>query len=158
MGIESGMYEYKIQSGLKFESGPWLEKFFTEAFNKKAAASKVGNEAMTQIYKTVACSGYGFWGLRVKDRDCVKIQQKDRTPIYNYLHTNKLLNYREVGKYSLTRVIEDLPITDINVGVASAISSYSRMKLWSLINDIESKGGKVYMCDTDSVITNLKGG
>jgi hypothetical protein len=73
-----------------------------------------------------------------------------------YLHSNTLLNYREVGKYSITRVVEDLPITDFNVGVASAISSFSRMKLWSLINDIESNGGKVYMCDTDSVITNLK--
>ena len=67
-----------------------------------------------------------------------------------------MLNYREVGDYSITRVIEDLPITDFNVGVASAISSYSRMKLWSLINDIEKKGGQVYMCDTDSVITNFK--
>jgi len=156
MGIESGIYEYEIQSGLKFDSGAWMEKFFTDAFNKKAAASKIGNEAMTQIYKIIANSGYGFWGLRVKDKDCVKIQRKDRSPIYNYLHTNKLLNYREVGDYSITRVIEDLPITDFNVGVASAISSYSRMKLWSLINDIEKKGGQVYMCDTDSVITNFK--
>jgi hypothetical protein len=66
------------------------------------------------------------------------------------------MNYREVGNYSITRVIDDLSITDFNVGVASAISSYARMKLWSLLNDIEKKGGKVYMCDTVSVITNLK--
>ena len=51
-------------------------KFFTDAFKKKAAASKIGNEAMTQIYKIIANSGYGFWGLRVKDKDCVKIQKR----------------------------------------------------------------------------------
>ena len=53
------------------------------------------------------------------------------------------------------RVLADIPVTDFNVGVASAISSYSRCRLWSLIDDIESKGKKVFMCDTDSVITDL---
>ena len=53
------------------------------------------------------------------------------------------------------RVLADLPVSDFNVGVASAISSYSRCRLWSLINDIESKGKKVFMCDTDSVITDI---
>ena len=75
MGIyESGIYEYKIESGLRFDSGPWMEKFFTDAVNKKAVAKSIGNTAMSQIYKIVANSGYGFWGLRVKDRDCIKIQ------------------------------------------------------------------------------------
>jgi hypothetical protein len=133
-----------------------MEKFFTDAVNEKAAAKSIGNTAMTQIDKIVANSGYGFWGLRVKDRDFMTIQEKSRSPIYKYLHANKFMNYRKVGNYSLPRVIEDLPITDFNVGVASAISSYARMKLWSLIHDIEKKGGKVYMCDTDSVIINLK--
>jgi hypothetical protein len=66
------------------------------------------------------------------------------------------MNYNEIGKYSIMRVLEDLPIKDFNVGVASAISSYSRCRLWSLIKDIESKGRRVYMCDTDSVITDIK--
>jgi len=38
LGIESGIYEYKIESGLRFNSGPWMEKFFTDAINKKATA------------------------------------------------------------------------------------------------------------------------
>ena len=66
------------------------------------------------------------------------------------------MNYREIGAYSILRVTEDLGITDFNVGVASAISSYARMKLWQLITDIEKKVGTVYMCDTDSVITDVK--
>jgi len=64
------------------------------------------------------------------------------------------LNYNEIGDYSIMRVEKDLPVTDFNVGVASAISSYSRCRLWSLINDIESKGKQIFMCDTDSVITD----
>ena len=73
LGIKSGIYEYQVQSGLRFESGPWLAKFFTDAFDKKALAKKVGNTAMSQIYKIIADSGYGFWGLRVKDRDSILI-------------------------------------------------------------------------------------
>ena len=60
------------------------------------------------------------------------------------------------AKYSVARVLKDLPIKDFNVGVASAISSYSRCRLWSLIDGIESKGKRVFMCDTDSVITDAK--
>ena len=66
------------------------------------------------------------------------------------------MNYTEIGKYGIARVLKDLPIKDFNVGVASAISSYSRCRLWSLIDGIESKGKRVFMCDTDSVITDAK--
>ena len=66
------------------------------------------------------------------------------------------MNYTEIGKYGIARVLKDLPIKDFNVGVASAISSYSRCRLWSLIDGIESKGKQVFMCDTDSVITDAK--
>ena len=99
-------------------------------------------------------SGYGFWGLRTADRDSILIQEADKSAIYPYLESGKFLNYNEIGDYSIMRVEKDLPVTDFNVGVASAISSYSRCRLWSLINDIESKGKQVFMCDTDSVITD----
>ena len=156
LGIESGMYDYKVQGGYKFESAPWMKKFFTDAFNKKAEAKKSGKPALEQTYKIIANSGYGFWGLRTSNRDCIKIQEAEKTSIYPYLEANKFMNYNEIGKYSIMRVLEDLPIKDFNVGVASAISSYSRCRLWSLIKDIESKGRRVYMCDTDSVITDIK--
>ena len=51
----------------------------------------------------------------------------------------------EVGEYSIMRVLSDLLVKDFNVGVASAISSYARCRLWSLINDIESRGKSVYV-------------
>ena len=51
-------------------------------------------------------------------------------------------------------MLKDLDVNDYNVGVASAITSYARMRLWTLIDDIESKGYKVFYCDTDSIITD----
>ena len=84
------------------------------------------------------------------------IQEKGACDIHEYINRGKFLNYTEIGKYGIARVLKDLPIKDYNVGVASAISSYSRCRLWSLIDGIESKGKHVFMCDTDSVITDAK--
>ena len=155
LGIKSGMYEYDIQGGLTFQSAPWMADFFTDAFQRKADAKRDGNPALAQVWKIIANSGYGFWGIRVQDRDCILIQDADKSAIYPYLENGKFLNYNEIGDYSIMRVEADLPVTDFNVGVASAISSYSRCRLWSLIDAIEEKSGNVFMCDTDSVITNL---
>ena len=155
LGIKSGMYEYDIQGGLTFQSAPWMADFFTDAFQRKADAKRDGNPALAQVWKIIANSGYGFWGIRVQDRDCILIQDADKSAIYPYLENGKFLNYNEIGDYSIMRVEDDLPVSDFNVGVASAISSYSRCRLWSLIDAIEEKSGNVFMCDTDSVITNL---
>jgi hypothetical protein len=38
------------------------------------------------------------------------------------------------------RVIKDLKIKDFNVGIASAIASYGRLRLASLINAIKKSG------------------
>ena len=154
LGIKSGMYEYDVRGGYAFQSAPWMAKFFEDAFKRKAGAKRDGNPALAQVWKIIANSGYGFWGLRTADRDSILIQEADKSAIYPYLESGKFLNYNEIGDYSIMRVEKDLPVTDFNVGVASAISSYSRCRLWSLINDIESKGKQIFMCDTDSVITD----
>jgi len=65
LGIKSGMYEYDIQGGLTFQSAPWMSDFFTDAFQRKAQAKRDGNPVLEQVWKIVANSGYGFWGIRV---------------------------------------------------------------------------------------------
>jgi len=157
-GVKSGMYEYEIVRGEKFKRAPFMKRFFEDGFKRKADAKKAKNPTKKATWKIILNSGYGFWGLRTKDRDAVLIQPKNETSIYPYLNSGKLISYgqSENGKYSIIRALEDLSTTDYNVAIASAISSYSRCRLWQLIDDVESKGKKVYMCDTDSVITNIK--
>jgi hypothetical protein len=133
-----------------------MKSFFEEAFKRKAEAKKAGNKALAQVWKIIINSAYGFWGIRVEDKDSVLIQEKGACDIHDYINRGKFLNYTEIGKYGIARVLKDLPIKDFNVGVASAISSYSRCRLWSLVDGIETKGKQVFMCDTDSVITDAK--
>ena len=155
LGIKEGVYEYDFKDckGIKFLKYPILKTFFEDCFERKQEAND--NEALRQTYKIIANSGYGFWGLRANDRDGVVISESENTELYEYLRTGKLINYCDYGKYCVMRVEKDLDIQDFNVSIASAITSYARIRLWSLINDVENKEGcKVYYCDTDSIITN----
>jgi hypothetical protein len=160
LGMKSGVYEYKFDDeclGIKFSSKPFLKDFFKQCFEKKATAKKEGHDALSQTYKIIANSGYGFWGLRWADRESILVGRKGDIDPYEYLEKGKLYNECEWGENSLytgIRVEKDLEMKDFNVAIASAITSYARMRLWGLIDMIESKGCKVFYCDTDSVITN----
>jgi hypothetical protein len=56
----------------------------------------------------------------------------------------------------MARVEKDLPVEDFNVSIAAAITSYARMKLYSAITAIQSKGHRVFYCDTDSIMTDCR--
>jgi hypothetical protein len=110
---------------------------------------------MALCYKIIANSGYGFWGLRTEGRDGIKVFYDDDGGVIPLIKSNKLLDLATFGKYTFARAFDDIGVKDFNVAIASAITSYARIQLWSAINDIESKGGEIYYCDTDSIITNL---
>ena len=155
LGIKSGMYEYQIRGGYVFQKAKIMKSFFEDAFKKKAESKRAMNPAMALTYKILMNSLYGSMGLRVKDRESILIGDADE-PIYKYVHEGKFISHRLHGKYSVMRVLKDIPSTDFNVAIASAISSYARCRLTSLIWDIQSKGHNVFMCDTDSVITDCR--
>ena len=154
--IDYDIYEYIFEAGLGFQKRCFMCKFFTDGFQKKAEAKADGQPAMAQAHKIIINSGYGFWGLRTQDRDGVIICDKNNGDYLEYLNSERLVNMRENEDGSLfCRVLKNLKVTDFNVGIASAISSYARLKLHSLLTDIRAVGGDVYYCDTDSVICNI---
>lgn len=155
-GIESGMYEYELVEGYKFNRGRVMEKFFNELFVKKAEAKAAGKSSLEKTYKIIINSGYGFWGLRTRGRDNVAFYTKDTAPIMMHIERGTLKGEATVGDYTLLRTEKDLEIKDFNVAIAAAITSYARIKLWKLINAIRDVGHKVYYCDTDSVICDCK--
>lgn len=153
--LDFEQYEYEFITGIKFKKAKFKKKFFNEGFVKKAESKKNNNPAMAQAYKIIINSGYGFWGLRTKDRDGVIICEPTSNIYLDYLNTDKLLSVREHNDYMFCRVKKDLDVKDFNVGVAAAISSYARSKLHSLLTAIRKVGGELYYCDTDSVICNI---
>jgi hypothetical protein len=153
-GVKIDMYDYQFIEGYNQQRAPIMKKVFEECFEKKATSKSEGKFAMAQAWKIILNSLYGFWGLRTKDRDSVKIYPKGDSPVFDYLQNGKLINESDIGNYTILRVLNDLEIKDFNVGIASAIASYGRIRLTNLIHDIEDKNYKVYMNDTDSIITD----
>ena len=153
--LDYEQYEYEFIRGIKFNKAKFLKRFFDDGFMNKAKAKAEGNPAMAQAYKIIINSGYGFWGLRTKDRDGVIINESSSNSYLKYLKEDKLIGIMEKNGYKFCRVLKDLNVKDFNVAVAAAISSYARIKLHNLLTDIKKVGGEVYYCDTDSVICNI---
>lgn len=153
--VDHDIYEYQFLKGLKFDKDRFMKKFFQQGFEKKAHAKANNNPALAQAQKIIINSGYGFWGLRTKDRDGVIICEPGNEDYLEFLDTDRLISIREVNGYVICRVRKNLNVKTFNVSVAAAISSYARSMLHKLITAIRAMGGVVHYCDTDSIITNI---
>ena len=153
-GLKLGLYEYRYLEGWNFRPARFLESYFKDAFKRKSEAKAQGKPALTKCWKFIANSGYGWFGLRTCGRDGVILFKPEQKLHEYYMANQKLYSIGQQGKYALARISKDLEIEDFNVAVASAITSYARMELYSVMYDIEELGGKIYYCDTDSIITN----
>ena len=155
LGESMGLYEYEPIDGIAFSSAPILRKAFETFFDMKAQAKMEGKSAKEKAIKIIANSTYGFFGQRTDDRESVKIFLSGDVPVYDYLARNALIEEADHGRYTCLRVVEDMHLKDFNVGVAAAITSYARMRLWRLMDAIDQRGGRLFSCDTDSITTNL---
>jgi len=158
LGIETGQYDYEFIEGVRFCKAPIMKEYVEELYNLKMEASPDGekpNPVLRQIAKIWVNSAYGFWGLRCFDREGVKIEKVGETSWENKMKNNKLISVGTNGEYNISRFIEDVDIKEVNVGIASAITSYARIRLWQLTCDIMKKGGDVYYTDTDSIMCNV---
>ena len=155
LGKKLEQYEYEIIDGIEFKKGKIMERMSRDVFSFKAKAKSEGKDALSLVWKIILNSSYGFWGLRTHNRDAVKVFKKGQAPVQAYLNSGKLKDEVDIGNYTFLNVLNDLEVTDFNVGIASAITSYARCELWSLIRDIQIRKGKVFMCDTDSIVCSI---
>lgn len=157
LGYKRGLYEYRVIDAFLFKKAKFMENFFNSGFTKKAEAKANGNPALAQTHKIIINSGYGFFGLNTlgKDkegRDGVEIWRGNSMTFWNVYENEGIVNIGQSGEYTIMRCKKELEIADFNVAVASAITSWARMKIWGFMSDMMSKGARVLYCDTDSAI------
>ena len=160
-GHKLGIYDYELIDGYEFKKERFMKKFFNTGFENKNEAKKNDQEALAFVWKIIINSGYGFWGLNTmgKDkqgRDGVKIFKSNMNDFWSYLEQEKLVNIGRYGGYTIIRKLEELSVKDFSVAIASAITSYSRMKLYKLFKAVKDAGEEILYADTDSIITTLK--
>jgi hypothetical protein len=155
-GIDHGLdYDFYPVNAITFYKSPCLKDCMEQLFVKKAQAKEQGHEALEKTWKIIINSLYGVWGLKVLDREGIEISKPEYSNWAIDLVTEKLMDIEKIGQYVVTRRSKDLEVKDCNVAIASAITSYARMKLYSLFMDVQDHGGVIYYCDTDSIICNI---
>ena len=157
LGYQKGLYDYKVIDAFQFRKAPFMKDFFNSGFTKKAEAKANENPALAQTQKIIINSGYGFWGLNTlgKDkegRDGVEIWKGESMSFWDAYNSEGIVNIGHQGDYTIMRCKKELAIADFNVAVASAITSWARIKIWSFMNDMTDKGAVVLYADTDSAI------
>jgi len=153
LGLEEGQYEYIIGDAIQFQRGKILKEFMSDGFKKKAEAKSQNQAALAQVWKIIINSGYGFFGLRTQDRDGIEIHELGSPRVL--LDDEQIISEADFKNYTIIRKKKNLPIEDFNVGVASAVTAWARMRLFRLIRAIHKHGGKVAYVDTDSVKCNI---
>ena len=156
LGIERGLYEYKPVEGRWFNKAPILKEYFKSLFEKKQEASNAGLESKALCYKIIANSGYGFWALKTEARPDVDILDAEDYDGFLFRMMNDFDDVYECGSKIIVSYKKNIEGAEKNIAIGSYITSLARIKIWSLMDDIDSLGGFTYYCDTDSVITNLK--
>lgn len=176
--IELG-YKIKPLEGYHFTSrfNPFVD--FIDDIYKKRLANK--NTPFELIYKLLLTSLYGKFAQRIEQQELYFVNdQKSKDEVNKFIEINNLLikngfkpRYKidtpdnriiEIDGISVTcprlYYVVDTEIKKypkfINPILSSYITSYARLKLYRVFEEILSKGGKVYYCDTDSVITDIK--
>jgi DNA polymerase elongation subunit (family B) len=69
---------------------------------------------------------------------------------------HRVHNFNQIGDddYMVDAERDLVDIKGKSIPIASAVTSYARMKLYSLMNAIQNKGHRVVYSDTDSIITD----
>lgn len=152
-------YSYKFIKGYAFKNrGTPLADFFHDGFDKKSAAKDAGQMGITNMWKIMINSGYGFWGYNPYNKDTIKIypSTKGSQMWLYYLRNERLISVNSGPRYDVLRIHQEDHSEDGCVAIAAAITSLARIKLHEIITDLASKqDAEIYYMDTDSVICSV---
>lgn len=152
-------YDYRVKDYVLFGASTILKDTMETGFKKKAEEAAKGNHTSANAQKIVINSTYGFFGLVVDEMDSIKMYyENDPVKIDDRISAmlveDRFKAYLNIGEYHLLRGNFDIRVKDFNVAIAAAITSYSRMTLYKIMDCFEKDGGNIYYYDTDSVIVD----
>lgn len=156
-------YTFEILKGYQFKKGYIFKEYISNMYNLRLQYPK--GDPMNLIAKLLMNSLYGKFGMKsvttkieiISNEDLTKYLDKYNTSIADiiYLENNIVLiiNTNEFKPSSDTPFTEMVLIhkMDTNVGIASAISAYSRIYMSQFKKNPKYK---LYYSDTDSAVFN----
>ena len=124
---------------------PVFKNFIGTFYHLKEEATENGNIALRTLAKLLMNVGYGYTGMT-----------RDKTTLDDFKNMSKydhiLFADAEMG---FIEVPADVKAEYIQVQVASYVTSRARLVLLKALKDVERRGGEVYYCDTDSIVSSI---
>lgn len=144
---ECGVEILEFYCGCHFsKTYPVFERFINVFSKIKEQASDNGNEPLRTFAKLIQNVGYGYTGMR---RD-------DKTSLAPY---EDIIKYEKVcfadKDAGFIEIPTDVDAEYIQVQVASYVTSRARLVLLKALRNVIKKGGNVYYCDTDSIVSDM---
>lgn len=155
-------YDYKFIEVYDYETKrkSFFKKIIDDCYKLKIDAQNDNNAPLRAMAKIIINSIYGFWGIKLTSLEHIDIktypdETKKQFDLQKNLSMDKLVNFEDITK-SHTMVVtrDNIDVDCANIIIAIMTTSYARNELYKLMNDVEKKGGKVYYCDTDSIVCN----
>jgi hypothetical protein len=128
-------------------------------YEQKQNIDKSENPARYKVVKFLLNSFYGKFGMSREQSQLVQIDNPKPANKYDErvvgveLKANGKANMDE--KYNLYRKEDTADASYIRPRVAMAITAYARIEMHKWIRGIRQHGGRVWYCDTDSIVTDL---
>lgn len=139
----------KIRSQYLFEPTPFMEPFVRTFFGLRQEAIQEGDAMKSYAYKTLLNSGYGKLNETV---------ERARL-IYGAERVNKAMRDGEKvfptnlpGIYKTTSEEEG---AFRHVAAGAYVTARSRLLLWRKMQEVLRLGGRIFYCDTDSIVTDV---
>jgi len=159
----------KINSGLIYENFDYIFKEFVEFFEK---FRKI-NEENKILGKLIINSFYGRTGLTIKEEYSIFVNSKKEYDKIMDLFDKNILEIRKIEEinriYLITfKINKNLrnylmeknefirEEKNLNIGIASSITSKARIKLYEGFMQVEKNKGRILYCDTDSIFAEFE--
>lgn len=139
-------YDVKIHRGWMFRDSDYIFKDFVSDLYNKRLKSGV---SMSQTLKLILNSTYGKFGQKSRVKT---LCTRDQLP-KNLRDGEWSLKYPDIG---LCEYEKDYLAPFMLPAIASRVTAYGQMKILHAMQDVVKKGGIVYYCDTDSVLTDVR--
>lgn len=169
--IEMG-YIIKPLEAWIFKAGTPLKSYSETLTNLKDLAGKEGNKTLRTVMKLLTNSLYGKFASKyfltttefVKSDDVSVVNSLYKINSITKVDSDYIIVNHDV-KPLLNSTIEDKDILngaydraskaladkDLNIAIAATVTAYGRVQLYSLMQEVQERGGKVCYTDTDSV-------
>ena len=137
-------YKITIKYGYKFKKANLFSDYIDILYKVKQKAKSGSVDYIAS--KLLMNSLYGKFGQR-RERESLTIFPKstvDLTPVDFF---GELPVFIEKSESKAKHILP---------AIASFVTSYARLELYKVMEKAMKKGGKIYYCDTDSVITDVK--